>query len=244
MNEFRPSVTQSLIIINVVVFALGLIVRQPSLLGLPIPGAGNDESFAMVLGCYSWFTCFMQGELWRLISYQFVHANIGHILFNMIGLYYFGPPVESAMGEKRFLLFYLTCGVAGALFSSLLAGMGLYSSLPDSPRVIAEVNQIAAMTGYEGFVSPWQLMPIVGASAAIYGIIIATAFMYPHVQVTLLFPPVSMKLRTFALGIIGVATAAILFNWNNAGGEAGHLGGAIMGTLIMLIWRYRLTKRV
>ncbi len=244
MNPFRPSVTQSLIIINVVVFGLGLFVRQPSLMGLPIPGAANTESFAMVLGCYSWFTCFMEGELWRIISYQFVHANLQHILFNMVGLFYFGPLVESAMGERRFLLFYLACGAAGALFSSLLAGLGLFSSLPDTPGVIADVNHIAAMTGYEGFVSPWQMMPLVGASAAIYGVIIATAFMYPHVTVTLLFPPISMTLRTFALGIIGIATATILFNWDNAGGEAGHLGGVILGALIMFIWKLRLERRI
>ncbi len=244
MNQIRPSVTSSLIIINVIVFILGLMVRQPSLLGLPIPGAQNEESFAMVLGCYSWFTCFMEGELWRLISYQFVHANVGHILFNMWALYFFGPAVEEVMGGKRFLSFYLVCGVAGALLSSLLAGLGLYSSLPDTPRVIAEVNQIAAMTGYEGYVSPWQMLPLVGASAAIYGVMVATAFMYPHVQISLLFPPVTMKLRTFALGIIGIATATILFNWSNAGGEAGHLGGIIMGAAIMYIWKLRLQKRI
>ncbi len=243
MNEIRPSVTQSLIIINVVVFGLGLVVRQPSLMGLPIPGVANTESFAMVLGSYSWFTCFIQGELWRLISYQFVHANLQHILFNMVGLYYFGPLVERAMGEKPYLLFYLCCGVAGALFSSLLAALGLYSSLPNSPAVFADVNYIASLTGFEGTVAPWQMIPIVGASAAIYGIIIATAFMYPHAPVTLLIPPVTMRLRTFALGIIGIATATILFNWNNAGGEAGHLGGAIMGTIIMLVWKYRLEHR-
>ncbi len=243
MNELRPSATNSLIIINVVVFVLGLIVRQPALLGLPIPGADADESFAMVLGCYSWFTCFMEGELWRLISYQFVHANVGHILFNMWALYFFGPAVEDAMGGKRFLAFYLVCGVAGALCSSLLAGLNLYTTLPDTPQVIFEVNRLAAAVGYEGIVSPWQMMPLVGASASIYGVMVATAFMYPHVPISLLFPPVTMKLRTFALAIIGIASATILFNWSNAGGEAGHLGGIIMGAIIMFIWKLRLEAR-
>ncbi len=243
MNELRPSVTNSLIIINVVVFVLGLLVRQPAVLGLPVPGAPATESFAMVLGCYSWFTCFREGELWRLISYQFVHANVGHILFNMWALYFFGPAVEELMGGKRYLAFYLVCGVAGALFSSLLAGMGLYSAFADTPRLVAEVNHLAAFVGYEGQVSPWQMVPLVGASAAIYGVMVATAFMYPHVQISLLFPPVTMKLRTFALAIIGIASATILFNWNNAGGEAGHLGGIIMGALIMYIWKLRLQAR-
>ncbi len=243
MNDIRLSTTHSLIIINVVVFVLGMMVRQPAILGLPIPSSPSDESFAMVLGCYSWFTCFMEGELWRLITYQFVHANIAHILFNMWALYFFGPAVEGIMGGRRFLLFYLVCGVAGALFSSLLAGLNLYTSLPDIPPVVAEVNRLVALVGYEGSVSPWQMIPLVGASAAIYGVMVAAAFMYPHVQISLIFPPVTMKLRTFALAIIGIASATILFNWSNAGGEAGHLGGIIMGALIMYIWKLRLQAR-
>ncbi len=243
MNEIRISVTNSIIIINVIVFVLGLVVQQPALLGLPIPGATNKESFAMVLGAYSWFTCFMEGELWRLISYQFVHANVGHILFNMWAFYFFGPAVEYAMGGRRFLLFYLTCGVAGALFSSLLAGLNLYTSLPDIPVVVDEVNRLAAMVGYEGFVSPWQMVPLIGASAAVYGVMIATAFMYPHEYVSLIFLPITMKLRTFALAIVGIASATILFNWSNAGGEAGHLGGIIMAAIIMSIWKLRLQAR-
>ncbi len=240
MNQPRPSVTTSLIIINVVVFVLGLLVQQPAILGLPIPNTDNRESFAMVLGSYSWFTCFMEGELWRLITYQFVHANVGHILFNMWALYFFGPAVEDIMGGKRFLTFYLVCGVAGALFSSILAGLNLYTMLQDTPARVAEVNHLAALVGYEGHVFPWQMVPLVGASAAIYGVMVATAFMYPHVQISLLFPPITLKLRTFALAIIGIASAAILFNWNNAGGEAGHLGGIIMGAAIMFIWKLRL----
>ncbi len=217
MNEFRPSVTQSLIIINVVVFALGLMVRQP------IPGTEDSVSFAMVLGSYSWYTCFMEGELWRLITYQFVHANVGHILFNMWALYFFGPAVEDVMGSKRFLGFYLVCGVAGALFSSLLAALGFF----------------ATQAGV-----PWQVLQLVGASAAVYGVMVATAFMYPHVQISLLFPPVTMKLRTFALAVMGIAVATVLFKWHNAGGEAGHLGGILMGAAIMFIWKLRLQGRL
>ncbi len=244
MNEIRLSVTNSLIIINVVVFVLGLFVQLPSNgLLLLLPGSPMQQPFADVLCSYSWFTCFMQGELWRLISYQFVHANVGHILFNMWALYFFGPAVENIMGGKRYLAFYLTCGVAGALLSSLLAGLNLYTSLPESPVNLLAVQHLAATLGYEGAVSPWQMVPLVGASAAIYGVMVATAFMYPHVQISLLFPPVTMKLRTFALAIIGIASATILFNWSNAGGEAGHLGGIIMGAAIMYIWKLRLQAR-
>ena len=84
------------------------------------------------------------------------------------------------------------------------------------------------------------MIPLVGASAAIYGVMVACAFMYPDVRISLLFPPVTLRLRTFAIIIIALATGTILFNLSNAGGEAGHLGGFIMGAIIMSIWKYRI----
>ena len=238
MYERKLSVTNALIIINVVVFMVGLMVQREALLGISFP-QGPKTSVFEITCAYSWFTCFLEGQLWRLVTYQFVHANFGHILFNMWALYFFGPAVEHAMGPRRFLLFYLICGVAGALFSSLLAGLNLYTSLPDIPQKEIICNQIAAFAGYEGYVQCWEMIPLVGASAAIYGVMVACAFMYPDVMISLLFPPITLRLRTFAIIIIGIASATILFNLGNAGGEAGHLGGIIMGALVMVIWKYR-----
>lgn len=238
MNERRLSITNALIIINAVVFFTGLMVQKEALLGIPYPQAPRTSIFE-ILCAYSWFTCFLEGEIWRIITYQFVHANFGHILFNMWALYFFGPAVEHAMGPRRFLLFYLSCGVAGALFSSLLAGLNLYSSLPDSPEAALICNQLAEFAGYIGPVHCWEMIPLIGASASIYGVMVACAFMYPDVRISLLFPPVTLRLRTFALIIIGIAMASILFNLTNAGGEAGHLGGIIMGAIIMMVWKYR-----
>ncbi|MBR5331192.1 MAG: rhomboid family intramembrane serine protease [Akkermansia sp.] len=242
MNERRLSVTHALIIINAVVFFVGLMVQREAVLGIPYPQAPKTSLFE-ILCAYSWFTCFLEGEIWRLITYQFVHANFGHILFNMWALYFFGPAVEQAMGPRRYLLFYLVCGIAGALFSSLLAGLNLYSSLPDSPQATLICNQLAEFAGYTGQVHCWEMIPLIGASASIYGVMVACAFMYPDVQISLLFPPITLRLRTFAICVIGIATATILFNLSNAGGEAGHLGGIIMGALIMMAWKYRMLNR-
>lgn len=242
MNERRLSVTQAIIIINAVVFFAGLMVQREAVLGIPYPQAPKTSLFE-ILCAYSWFTCFLEGEIWRLITYQFVHANFGHILFNMWALYFFGPAVEQAMGPRRYLLFYLVCGIAGALFSSLLAGLNLYSSLPDSPQATLICNQIAEFAGYTGQVHCWEMIPLIGASASIYGVMVACAFMYPDVRISLLFPPITLRLRTFAICVIGIATATILFNLTNAGGEAGHLGGIIMGAIIMMVWKYRIINR-
>ncbi len=243
MNQRSLSVTASLIIINIVVFVVGLAVQRPSFLALSIPWSPENAPIFHIFGAYSWFTCFMEGELWRLITYQFVHANLGHIIFNMWALYFFGPVIEQIMGSRRFLAYYLVCGVAGALFSSLLAGLGLYTGIATTPQTVALVNELAQYVGYDGLVMPWQMLPMVGASAAIYGIMVAAAFLYPDVRISLLFPPITLKLRTFALVIIGIASITILFNLSNAGGEAGHLGGIIMGAIIMLIWKIRYKYR-
>lgn len=242
MNERKLSVTNALIIINAVVFFAGIMVQKEALLGIPFPQAPKTSVFEITCA-YSWFTCFLQGELWRLITYQFVHANFGHILFNMWALYFFGPAVEQAMTPRRFLLFYLACGIAGALFSSLLAGLNLYTSIPDTAANARICNEIASFAGYDGLVQCWEMIPLIGASASIYGVIVACAFMYPDVTISLLFPPVTLRLRTFAAIIIAIATGTILFNLTNAGGEAGHLGGIIMGALIMTIWKFRIMNR-
>lgn len=220
MNERNNlSVTAALLIINIAVFVLGMFVQTNAVLGMPHP-AGDETSIFYVYGSYSWYTCFMELEIWRLISYQFVHANLGHLVFNMFGLYFFGSVLEHFMGDLKFLAYYLICGVAGALFSSFLSVCGFFPSM-----------------------IPWELIPMVGASASIYGVLMAVAVMMPRAEITLLFPPVTLTLRTFALLILGYAVITILFNWNNAGGEAGHLGGAIMGIIITLIWRERVRRQ-
>lgn len=243
MNRTSPSVTTSLIIINVVVFLVGLVARQPSILGIAVPGADVTEPTLQVMGAYSWFTCFMEGQIWRMITYQFLHANFGHILFNMWALYFFGPAVERIMGPRRFLIYYLSCGVAGALFSSLLAGIGMYSMLDNQQSFIAVNELVQQFTDYSGTVEPWQMVPMIGASAAVYGVMVSVAYMFPNERISLLFPPVTMTLRTFALVIIGIATVSVLLNLNNAGGEAGHLGGIILGVIVMAVWKWRIRNR-
>lgn len=243
MFRNNPSVVSSLIIINIVVFLVGLVTQQPAMLSIAAPGSPTSEPTLQIMGSYSWFTCFMEGELWRLISYQFLHANFGHLLFNMWALFFFGRLMEHLMGPRFFLVYYLLCGVAGALFSSTLAGLGIFSSLPDDPQSVLLVNELVAhYTDYSGVVQPWQMIPMIGASAAVYGVMVAVAFMFPREYISLLFPPITMTMRAFALTVIVIASFTILLNFDNAGGEAGHLGGIIMGALIMMGWKMYLNS--
>ena len=234
------SITTALIISNVAVFVLGaLLPTAPALYNIPCGIATHEESVLYLRGSFSWYTAFAEGELWRLISYQFLHANTMHLLFNMWALYFFGPMVERAMGEVRYLAFYLACGVAGPLFYILLGELGFFATPAEAGGFLQFMDALTGQPGLTG----WQLVPMVGASAAIYGVLIAVAYMNPGMRVQLLIPPVNLTLRTLSLVVLGLAVLTVLANGNNAGGEAGHLGGIIMSAIIMSIWKWRVIRR-
>ena len=155
-------------------------------------------------------------ELWRFIGFQFLHANLSHLLFNMMALFFFGPIVERYLGGKRYLAFYLICGIAGGAMYLLLNFLGIQATTMFPKAHIPFVLPNDPTT------------PLVGASAGIFGVIMAAAFLAPTAQV-LLFFVLPMPLRTLAYALVGIALLSIFFGLNNAGGEAGHLGGAIAG---------------
>ncbi len=155
-------------------------------------------------------------EFWRFISFQFLHANMQHLLFNMLGLFFFGAVVEQYLGRKRYLAFYLLCGVAGACMYLLLNFLGM---------------ALASVGGSEAF--PFLLsndprQALIGASAGVFGVILAAAYLMPNATV-LLFFVLPMRLKTLAYAIVIFAFVAVFFNFDNAGGEAAHLGGALAG---------------
>jgi membrane associated rhomboid family serine protease len=193
------SVTTWLIAINVAVFVLDALGRKDEM--------GNGWLYN--LGFFSADAAVYQLEVWRFLTFQFLHASPQHIFFNMLSLYFFGPMVENYLGQRSYIVFYLLCGVAGAVSYLLLLMLGgLGSTGPDSQ--------------------------LVGASAGILGVLIAAATrVAPDATVMLLFPPIPMKLRTMAWVMIGLAAYAIFSNGRNAGGEAAHLGGAALGYLLI-----------
>ena len=156
-------------------------------------------------------------QLWRLIGFQFCHANLSHLIFNMLGLFFFGPVVERYLGSKRFTAFYLLCGIAGALLYLVLNFGGFMMVTATNGRV-----------SIPGLLSNDPDMPLVGASAGVFGVIIAAARLMPDATV-LLFFVIPMKLKTLAYGLVLVAIANVLLGWQNAGGQAAHIGGAIAG---------------
>lgn len=159
-------------------------------------------------GAFSIQSALSELRLWEFITFQFLHDSVGHLLFNSLGLYFFGPWIERWWGSARFLAFYLICGCGGAAFFTLLAVLGV---LPGGME-----------TG------------LIGASAGIYGIFIGVAVVAPDLRVMLLFPPIELSMRQLAIGLMVISTGIVIVGiGDNEGGEAGHLGGAIVGFLLM-----------
>lgn len=165
-------------------------------------------------------------QFWRFFTYQFLHHGFFHILFNMIGLYFFGPLMEQWWGSKRFLAFYLLCGSSGAVLYSL---MSIFT-----PGIIFDGEMVeAARTLGASEMDISRISSLVGASGAIFGILAGCATLFPHQQVRLLIPPIPMSMRTMALIFLGLSVLSVIAGSANAGGDAAHLGGAILGFVLV-----------
>jgi len=153
---------------------------------------------------------FFELQVWRLITFQFLHANLTHLLFNMIGLFFFGGLIENYLGGKRYLAFYLVCGLFGGIAYLLLNLIGQFG--PALPGVL--FNDIYT--------------PLIGASAGVFGVLMAAAFVAPNAMV-LVFFILPMRLATVVYVFVAIAALNLLLGGQNAGGDAAHLGGALAG---------------
>jgi len=156
-------------------------------------------------------------QFWRVITYQFLHGNFWHIFFNMWALWMFGPILENQWGSRKFLPFYLGCGIAGALFYLLLV---LVRFLPGGEMV--------------------------GASGAILGIFAACAILFPSMRLFLFPFPISIPIRTAAVGGVILYLFFVMTRSANAGGHAAHLAGMAAGAAYVYSesWRTKFNMKV
>jgi membrane associated rhomboid family serine protease len=196
MAQLTP-VVKWILVFNVGIYVLDLILEGP-----------QGQKMLRELGAFSVGSAVFQGKIWEFVTFQFLHGSIGHLLFNSIGLFFFGPWMERWWGSRNFLWFYLLCGIGGGAFFTLLT---LAGAIP---------NGMHSM--------------LVGASAGIFGILIGVAIVAPNLRVMLLIPPIELSMRQLAIALLVIAVGSIALRLGgNEGGEAGHLGGAIAGFILM-----------
>jgi membrane associated rhomboid family serine protease len=207
-------VVKWLLIINVAVFFGGLAFFPDN---IPVQIGGQTLLYSAL---EKWFAVFPTSllsalQVWRLVTYQFLHGGTFHILFNMLGVFFLGPTLERHWGSRRFLTFYLGCGMAGGVFYTFLVAAGVLSA-----------------------------MPMIGASGAVLGLLVACAILFPHFVVILLFFPVPIRIA--ALLLCGVYLANLLSRGPNAGGDAAHLAGMAAGAAYVLSgsWREKMKRKL
>ena len=194
MGQLTP-VVKALLILNLGIYFADLLLFDFAI--------RNQFAFAIQ-------SALLEFRVWEFITFQFIHGSVGHVLFNCMGLFFFGPWMERWWGPGRFLFFYLICGIGGAVFYTSLV---LAGALPGS----------GLQTG------------LVGASAGIYGILVGVAVIAPSLKVSLLFPPITLTMRQLAIALMAISVGIIVLHiGKNQGGEAGHLGGAIMAFVMAL----------
>ena len=186
--------------------------------------------------------------IWQPITHMFMHGSLPHLMFNMFGLWMFGTPLEQMWGKKKFIFFYISAGLGAALLQILVYHIDIISvseilsekgysngeiyqllyernSVPDEKRIINGIRSARAL--------------MVGASGALYGILVAFAMLFPNVKLMLLFPPIPIKAKYFVPILISID----LFSGLNPSFSMGpiahfaHVGGAITGFIMMWYWK-------
>lgn len=168
---------------------------------------------------------------WQFITYMFLHdpGSIFHILFNMFALWMFGSTLENLWGSKRFLIFYLICGVGAALvqIGALWYDIRQYEELFNFGRISEDQFRMALN------------IPTMGASGAVMGIFAAFAFTFPNSQLLILPIPFPIKAKYAMMGLIALDLIGGFSSQSTGVAHFAHVGGAVVGILLLWIWNKR-----
>lgn len=195
-------------------------------------------------------------QLWQPVTYMFMHAGILHLLFNMMTLVFFGPALESRWGTGKFLFFYFSCGIGAFLLQQGINYYFFQDALSYLNEIGFKSNDVMQILNKGMVDTRWQenLSPLMynnlmhnyhtvnlGASGAIYGILVAFAFLYPNTEMNLFLIPIPIKAVYFVMGIISIDIFMAFRGQSFIGTSTGvdhlsHLGGALVGYIMMRVW--------
>lgn len=210
-----PPATKNLIIINTIVF-IATIVNKNFMY----------SAFALYYPSSQYF------HWWQLLTHMFMHGGIWHLFFNMFALYTFGTPVERTIGTKKFLILYFVAGFGAVAMHFGVMNIQLAILRDQMAEGIASAFQTYAMI---------KTVPTVGASGAIYGLLIAYALLYPTNRLTLIFPPITLSAKTWVIIFAVIELFTGISNMTSGVAHFAHLGGMLFGWLLILYWRKKRT---
>ena len=225
MNNITP-VVKNLLIINVIFFFATWLFQQQ--------GFNIEEYLAVYYFNSPYF------KVWQPITYMFMHGSMAHIFFNMFALYSFGSILEAHWGGKRFINFYLITGLGALALQWGVQAFEVYQLTGSS------INNLATLTVQnESDVRTLQQIyfgPMVGASGAIFGLLVAFGMLYPNLEMYIMFIPVPVKAK-YIVPVYIVLELVLGFSKIEGDSVAhfAHLGGALIGFILVKIWRNKTT---
>ncbi len=229
-RNMGPAV-KNLLIINVLMFLAKVVLEN------------QGVNLGQILGVH--YPSSQYFKIWQPITHIFMHANFNHLFFNMLSLLFLGVHLEKYWGTKRFLIFYFFTAFGAEFLHLGIQGIELYQAtgtfFPD--LTIVSVDYFSGMVEYHtqvpnaGLVVNTYLTPTVGASGALYGLIMAYAYLFPNTEFLLYFAiPVKAKWLALGLGLY-----ALYSGWDNNPGDSvahfAHLGGMLFGFIILKYWQ-------
>lgn len=232
MNNFglafrnMPPVTKNLIAICVIVFVAGL-----------VPQIGNN----LMKYCALHFYDASNFNLAQLVTYMFMHGNFPHIFFNMFTLFMFGITLEYVMGSRRFLTYYMVCGIGAAVIQQIVWAL----TLPDMiTQELASLNrmpfeQMANIMALDPSILArnLEMFSTVGASGAVYGVLLAFGMLFPNRPLYLMFLPVPIKAKWMVFIWGGMELLLGMSSASDGIAHFAHLGGMIFGFILMIYWK-------
>ena len=219
MNNI-PTITKNLLIINVAVFAATYIFR----------GIGVDLN--NVLGLH--FFLAPDFHIYQLFTYMFAHGGFSHIFFNMFALWMFGCIVERTWGPKKFLFYYIVCGVGAGLFQELAQYAQFYLLASEQLNNFSIGKTMLVANANASFLNMWTT---VGASGAVYGILLAFGMLYPEERIFIFPLPVPIKAKWFVVGYAAIELFMAFSTTGDGVAHLAHLGGMVFGFFLIRYWR-------
>ena len=229
-----PPVVKNLILINVLLLVATITAKSVF-----------SYDLTTILALY-----FPKSELFKplqILTHMFMHADFWHLFFNMFALYMFGGILENVWGPKRFFIYYMVCGLGAALTHETVIAFQ-YNQLaqsigPENLQLVIDQATTLFKQG-QGFTDPEMLKlqmllntPTVGASGAIFGVLLAFGVLFPNTQLMLLFPPIPIKAKYFVIGYGAIELYLAVTQPGSNIAHAAHLGGMLFGYILIRYWR-------
>jgi len=203
-----PTVTKNILIINIIMFLASMANVE-----------FITETFALFYPTSPFF------RIWQPLTYMFIHGGFWHIFFNMYMLWIFGSVVENIIGSKKFLMFYIICGLGAAAVHYGVNALQIQHFIDGGAAdAISKIVRIKST-------------PTVGASGALYGVLIAYAMLFPDSRLTLLFPPVTLSAKWMVIIFAGIELVTGVLLTRDGIAHFAHLGGMLAGFLLIMMWR-------